>query len=94
MIIHWLDHVEKTASQRNYLRSGVTYGSVLGLFLNPSNAAPEWPARSFGRRSQELLGACPLEGLVRHSLEALSGGFVHHADETCIEDLIRHGVGV
>jgi hypothetical protein len=30
-----------------------------------SNAAPEWQAMSLGRRSRELVAACPLEGLVR-----------------------------
>jgi hypothetical protein len=30
-----------------------------------ANAAPEWQARIFGRRSIELMVACPLEGPVR-----------------------------
>jgi hypothetical protein len=28
-------------------------------------AAPEWEAGSLGWRSREVVGACPLEGLVR-----------------------------
>jgi hypothetical protein len=32
--------------------------------VDPSNAAPEWQAMSLWRRSRELEGACPLEGLV------------------------------
>jgi hypothetical protein len=36
------------------------------IFLRyPSNAAPEWQARSLRGRSRELVVACPLEGLVR-----------------------------
>jgi hypothetical protein len=34
----------------------------------PHNAAPEWQAKSLALRSKELLVACPLEGLVRLSL--------------------------
>ena len=32
---------------------------------DPSNAVLEWQARGLGRRSQGLVVACPLEGLVR-----------------------------
>jgi hypothetical protein len=35
---------------------------ALGMY----NAAPEWQAESFGRRSRKLLVACPLQGLVMH----------------------------
>lgn len=34
-------------------------------FSDLSNAALEWQAGSLGCRSKEILGACPLEGLVR-----------------------------
>jgi hypothetical protein len=30
-----------------------------------ANVALEWQAKSMGLRSKEMLGACPLEGLVR-----------------------------
>jgi hypothetical protein len=33
-----------------------------------SNAAPEWQAKGLGRRRREVMGACPLEGLVRREL--------------------------
>ena len=39
--------------------------TAVGLAYCLSNAAPEWQARIFGRRSIELMVACPLEGLVR-----------------------------
>ena len=32
--------------------------------------------------------------LVKHFCEPLSGGFVHHGDETCIDYLIDLGFGV
>ena len=37
----------------------------LKLLVRHSNAVPEWQAGSLGWRSRELVGACPLEGLVR-----------------------------
>lgn len=45
----------------------VTPWRVYGL----PNAAPEWQARSFGWRSEEVMAACALEGLVgRHLVES------------------------
>jgi hypothetical protein len=35
------------------------------FWRDPSNAAPEWQAKSMWWRSRDLVVACPLEGLVR-----------------------------
>ena len=50
---------ELRASAISYSNSGITLVNV------PSNAAPEWQAGRLGWLSRELVGACPLEGLVR-----------------------------
>ncbi len=44
--------------------SGLLHGAFLLAFADPSNAGPEWQARSLGWRSRELLAAYPLKGLV------------------------------
>jgi hypothetical protein len=46
---------------------GPSADNLCSLLPDPSNAAPEWQAGALERK-QELMGACPLEGLVRKSI--------------------------
>jgi len=57
--------------------------SAPALVSPPTNADPEWQARSLGWRSRELVVACPLEGLVGGSL-----GVAHCTGASMIDSFI------
>ena len=46
--------------------------------MDLSNAAPEWQARSTGRRSREFVVACPLKGHVRSVVSRQGSTAGHH----------------
>ena len=64
-LIRWDLHEPNFIYQAHHLFPTETLSGL----ADPPTAAPEWQAKSLGMRSRELLGACPLEGLVRFTSE-------------------------